>query len=128
MPRALLGQPELLSVCGAERLEEWVLDVYVEGDARCSWVNRQRVPQGRCLHPAEGSAQFGGAHGRAALMMSPSYTRPPAPSYEARHAGPRGASSCALAPMQPARSISGLGIFDQKGLDVGRRAAWRTHR
>jgi hypothetical protein len=25
MPRALWGQPELWSVCGAERLEEWVL-------------------------------------------------------------------------------------------------------
>ena len=34
MPRALWGQPELWSVCGAERLEEWVLDVYVEGGPR----------------------------------------------------------------------------------------------
>lgn len=34
MPRALLGSAELWSVCGAERLEEWVLDAYVEGGPR----------------------------------------------------------------------------------------------
>jgi len=46
MPRALWGQPELWSVCGAERLEEWVLDVYVEGGPRVAWVNRQHVAAG----------------------------------------------------------------------------------
>ena len=86
------GQPELWSVCGAERLEEWVLDVYVEGGPRVARGSTgSTLPQVQV--PASSGrirTQFGGAHGRAALMMSPSYTRPPAPSYEARHAGPSG--------------------------------------
>jgi len=39
-------------VCGAERLEEWVRDAYVEGGPRvCSWVNWQHVAAdaGACI-------------------------------------------------------------------------------
>jgi hypothetical protein len=117
-------------VCGAERLEEWVLDVYVEGGPRVARGSTgSTLPQVQV--PASSGrirTQFGGAHGRAALMMSPSYTRPPAPSSRLGTPGPREPPPALLHPCSQHRSISGLGIFDQKGLDVGRRAAWRTHR